>query len=79
MSVRNLIAAGKAKTERAFPPEVLADLKEVLKANDRETNRLARVSLAEFIDHCAKAHKYRISRCAFHTRLLSHLGRGWDK
>jgi len=79
MGVRDLIAAGRAKTERAFPPEVLADLKEVLKANDRETNRLARVSLAAFIDHCAKVHKYRIGRSTFNTRLLSQLKRGWDK
>jgi len=79
MGVRDLITAGRAKTERAFPPEVLADLKEVLKANDRETNRLSRVSVVAFLDHCVKVHKYRIGRSTFNTRLLAQLGRGWDK
>ena len=79
MSVRDLIVASKAKTDRTFPPEVLADLKEVLKSNDRETNFKARVTAGEFMAYAEKLYKFRVSRETFDRWVRRQLGRGWAK
>lgn len=74
--VQELIAAKRAHSPRQIqlPPAVMADLKEVLRSNDRESRIKCRVSLDEFLKHAKTAHKFAASAGVI-LRICKELGR----
>lgn len=62
-AVQALIASKKENPrELRLPPAVLNDLREVLKANDREQRVKCRVSILAFAQHCQRVHKFAVSQ-----------------
>lgn len=77
-TVDDLIRSAKKTSEFSLPPAALADLKKVLKANDRESNRLKRVPCDAFRAFLAEKHKIMIGKSAFDHYLRRELGRSWS-
>jgi hypothetical protein len=62
-----------------FTDAMLADIREVLAANDAEPNRLRRVTAEKMRSHLRDAHGYTGQRCTFAEHLRLALNRGWSK
>ena len=77
-TVDALIKSAKKTSEFSLPPAALADLKKVLKANDRESNRMKRVSCVAFRVFLAETHGVVIGESAFDRYLRRELGRSWS-
>lgn len=80
MSVKDLITTAKAKSTRlVFPAEVVKDLMEVVRANDRESNGAKRVSLRALLQYLKDTHKFSTSGESIRKFLQANHNRGWHK
>jgi hypothetical protein len=77
VSVDKLIE--QARKTSPFTDAMLADIRQVLAANDAESNRLHRVTVLDMIKHLHEKHGYGKQRCAFEHDLRQALGRSWSR
>ena len=78
MTVKDLIASAKKNPEiLSLPTEALDDLREVLRANAKETNHKRRVSAAAFATYVRQTYKISISEKTVKAICERDLKRPW--
>ena len=76
-AVDKLIASKQSPSP--FTEPMLADIREVLAANDAQPNRLCRVTAEQMRAHLCDVHGYPAQRWTFDRHIRAVLGRGWAK
>lgn len=77
MSVQTLIAQSKNRQTFSLTGKALADLRTVLRSNDRESNRLRRVTALQFLTHLKTAYGVSVGRQTFDLYVASLGRRSW--